>query len=59
MLNSGLRGHHGHGPFHQGLHGGILGHHEHGDNRKNLPHLMSQLSTCPQGRKQAQGDMLL
>ena len=42
MLNSGHLGLHGHGHFHQGLHGGILRHRRHGDNPNNLPHLKSQ-----------------
>ena len=41
MLTSGHRGLHGHGHFHQGLHGGILRRHEHGDKHNNF---MSQHS---------------
>ena len=42
MLNSGHRGLHGHGHFHQGLRCGVHRHRRHGDNPNNLPHLMSQ-----------------
>ena len=42
MLNSGHRGHRGHGDVHQGLLGGTLRRHKHGDNHHNLRHPMSQ-----------------
>ena len=45
MLVSGHRGLHGHGHFHQGLHGGILRRHKHGDNHMTVRYVRSQHSS--------------